>query len=50
MSVSYWTEGTVRPAGHLTYIIPTVLLEKDFAIICSSLPLCHNRLASQIIN
>ena len=50
MSVSYWTEGTVRPAGHLMYIIPTVLLENDFAIICFLLPLYHNCLASQIID
>jgi hypothetical protein len=27
MSLTHWTEGTVRPAGHLMYIIPTVLFK-----------------------
>lgn len=50
MSVTYWTEGIVRPAGHLTYIIPTVLSKNDYAIICFLLLLCHNYLTSHIIN
>lgn len=50
MSVTHWTKGTVRPAGHLTDIIPTVLLKNNYAIMCFLLLLCHNCLTSQIIN